>query len=94
MKFQKMSVKEFNTWLKNPESREASLPEFFGKGVKRTRNVLAGTATDASVAKWKSFIARHGAAFEQNPTHRRAIAIQNWGWKNAATKEMVKKHKV
>lgn len=87
-----MSVKEFNTWINNPHSREASLPEFFGKGIKRTRNVLAGTATDASVAKWNSFIARHGASFARTPTHRRAIAIQNWGWKNAATKQMVKTH--
>jgi hypothetical protein len=92
MKFQKMSVKEFDTWIKTPHAREASLPQFFKTGVPRTRNVLAGRATDASVAKWKSFIARHGAAFAQNPTHRRAIAIQNWGWKNAATKQMVKKH--
>lgn len=89
-----MSVREFDSWIANPHSREASLPQFFKTGVTRTRNILKGTGTQESVTKWKSFIARHGAAFSENPTHRRAIAIQNWGWKNAATKEMVKKHKV
>ena len=92
MKFQKMSVKEFNNWLKNPHAHEASLPQFFKTGVPRTRRVLAGEGTEYSINKWKSFIARHGAAFAKNPTHRRAIAIQNWGWKNTKTKELVKEH--
>lgn len=92
MKFQKMSVREFDNWMKNPEAKEASLPQFFKTGVPRTRRVLAGEGTEYSIKKWNSFIARHGAAFSNNPTHRRAIAIQNWGWKNAKTKEMVKRH--
>jgi hypothetical protein len=89
MKFRKMTPIEYENWLKNKTSREASLPEFFKTGVPRTRNILAGNATESSVSKWKSFIARHGAAFKENPTRRRAIAIQNWGWKNKKTKEMV-----
>jgi hypothetical protein len=92
MKFQKMSVKEFDNWMKNPCAREASLPQFFKTGVPRTRRVLAGKGTDYSITKWNSFIARHGAAFSANPTHWRAIAIQNWGWKNAKTRQLVKEH--
>lgn len=80
-KFTKMTVSEFDKWIDNPESRKASLPEFFGKGVRRTRNVLAGNATDASVTKWKSFIARHGANYCRNPTARQRIAIKNWGYR-------------
>ena len=75
----KMSISEYNSWLNNPVSREASLPQFFGQGVQRTRRVLKRTATDAEIKKWESFQARHVKAYRMNPTARRRIAIKNWG---------------
>lgn len=75
----KMSVQEYKAWIKNPLSREASLPSFFPNGVKRTINILEGDAKQSSINKWKSFRARHLASYKKNPTQRRAIALRNWG---------------
>jgi hypothetical protein len=37
------------------------------------------TEDDArQIARWQSFKARHGAQFSENPTPRRAYALQNW----------------
>jgi hypothetical protein len=74
-----MSVKQYKSWVKDKRSREASLPGFFDGGVERTINVLDGSATKASVAKWRAFKARHGTQYCANPTPRRAIALRNWG---------------
>lgn len=74
-----MSVQEYANWLKDKRSREASLPSFFNGGTQRTKNVLSGKATKASVAKWQSFKARHGTAYCRKPTYKRAIALRNWG---------------
>lgn len=76
----KMSLKEYMQWIKTPESREASLPEFFGAGVARTKNILKGTASQKSLIKWRSFGARHGKQFCVEPTRKRAIALRNWGY--------------
>jgi len=76
----KMSLKEYNAWVRNPLSRQASLPSFFENGVQRTRNVLKGVAKESSYARWRSFRARHGALFCDNPTFKRAIALRNWGF--------------
>lgn len=40
-----------------------------------------GTRSDGDeeqIKRWKSFKARHGAAFKANPTPRRAYALRNW----------------
>jgi len=78
--FPSMTKSEYIKWMKNPTSKEASLPEFFSKGIKRTTNVIEGRATEASVKKRDSFLARHGAQYCKNPTARRRIAIKNWGF--------------
>ena len=75
-----MTLIQYEKWLANPISRQASLPAFFGEGVKRTKRILKGTATNAEIAKWKSFIQRHYAGYELHQTARQRIAILNWGW--------------
>lgn len=75
----RMSVSEYRKWLKDERSRHASEPGFFKSGAKRTENVLAGRASEESVARWKSFKARHGTAYLEKPTYKRAIALRNWG---------------
>ena len=82
----KMSIQEYKTWVKNPLSKQASLPSFFPSGVKRTINVLEGDAQQASIDKWRSFGARHFAQYKKNPTKKRAIALRNWGFKVAIPK--------
>lgn len=76
----RMSVEQYKAWVKNPDSRKASLPSFFPNGVRRTINVLEGDAKQKSVDKWESFGARHYAQYKKNPTERRAIALRNWGY--------------
>ena len=76
----KMSVKKYEKWIKKPKAKRASLPNFFDSGVKRTMNVLEGDAKSESFKRWRSFGARHYAAFQKNPTPRRAIALRNWGF--------------
>lgn len=76
----KMSPQQYGQWLKDPRSKDASLPSFFNKGVQRTKNILKGTATAKSITKWKSFKARHGTAYCEKPTYKRAIALRNWGF--------------
>lgn len=80
MKNRKLTLDEYTAWIKNPISRQASLPSFFGEGVKRTKRILKGVATPAEVAKWESFIKRHYAGYELHQTTRQRIAILNWGW--------------
>lgn len=80
MKNRKLNLDEYVAWINNPISRQASLPSFFGEGVKRTKRILKGTATPAEIAKWKSFIKRHCAGYELHQTARQRIAILNWGW--------------
>jgi len=76
----KMSVSKYQEWIKKPKARRASQPSFFNNGIERTINVLEGDANQKSINKWRSFGARHYAAFKQNPTPRRAIALRNWGF--------------
>jgi len=76
----RMGIDEYRDWMKRPISREASLPEFFVTGVPRTERVLLGTATPEEIAKWRSFGARHGVQYENDPTCRRAIALRNWAF--------------
>jgi len=77
-----MSVSEYKNWIKKPIARQASLPDFFNNGgVERTINVLEGDAINKSVTRWKSFGARHYAAYKENPTFKRAVALRNWGFK-------------
>ncbi len=83
----RMSVEEYKQWIKNPDSRKASLPSFFSNGVKRTINVLKGEAQADSVAKHKSFGARHYAQHLKNPTFRRSVALRNWGYAVPLKKE-------
>ncbi len=75
-----MSPSEYSKWVKDERSRDASLPSFFGSGKERTLNVLKGKANPESESKWKSFGARHGASFCENPTYRRGVALRNWGY--------------
>lgn len=75
-----MSVREYKRWIEDSESRDASLPEFFGKGTKRTLNVLKGNARKESVLKREAFLSRHFAEYCRNPTFRRRVAIRNWGF--------------
>ena len=76
-----MSPEEFKNWVKQEISREASEPDYFPVGAKRTLNVLKGVARDKSMKRWRSFFLRHGKAYCRNPTRRRAIALRNWGFK-------------
>lgn len=75
-----MTITQYEAWIRNPISRQASLPSFFDEGVKRTKRVLAKKATPAEVKKWKSFIQRHFAGYELHQTAHQRIAILNWGW--------------
>ncbi|MFW6275093.1 MAG: hypothetical protein ACOC2M_00505 [bacterium] len=75
-----MSLKQYEAWIKNPVSREASQPSFFPNGVRRTVNILQDDAKEKSFDKWRSFGARHYAEFKKNPTRKRAIALRNWGF--------------
>lgn len=88
----RMSVQEYKRWLRQPESREASLPNFFPSGVKRTINVLQGDANQSSINKWNSFKARHVTAYNQNPTSRRRFTIKNWGIQQPKAKNEKKTH--
>jgi len=74
-----MSSEHYRKWLKDKRRFDASLPSFHDFGFKRTLNVLEGTATKESVAKWKAFKARHGEAYCRKPTYKRAVALRNWG---------------
>lgn len=76
-----MTLTQYEKWLSNPISRQASLPSFFGEGVKRTKRILQGKGTPAEVAKWKSFLKRHYAGYQLRQTTRQRIALLNWGWK-------------
>jgi predicted HD phosphohydrolase len=78
-KLRKMSVAEYQEWIKDKRKKDASLPNFFGNGEQRTLNVLKGNATKKSENKWSSFKARHGANYCKNPSYREAIALRNWG---------------
>ena len=74
-----MSPEQYQSWMSNPNKRDASLPSFFGSGEERTMRVLKSTASEASVSKWESFKARHGKQFCENPTYKRGVALRNWG---------------
>lgn len=75
-----MTPREYKKWLKDPRSRAASEKDFFPSGAERTLNVLEGDAIDRSVAKRRSFGARHYAQFKENPTFKRGVALRNWGY--------------
>jgi len=75
-----MPLKQYKRHIGSDLSRCASLPGFFGSGVKRTLNVLSGKARIESVRKRLAFGARHFELYKKNPTERRRVALMNWGF--------------
>lgn len=76
----KMNLTSYLRWISTPDSKKASLKAFFPNGVLRTINIIKNKATPESVAKWRSFGARHYASYKVNPTKKRRYALKNWGF--------------
>lgn len=82
---------EYNTLYGRQGPRLASMKSWPSKWIPEGSNELGWLAwyfdyargnrtpdDDRQIMRWKSFKARHGASFADNPTPRRAFALRNW----------------